>query len=667
VGSGLELEQRLDDPVRPKAKPQRNSQAAEDDTFQEMHTFDITHSPASLVVWREHEAYTSKALRKFRPPLASSAKPTSVLEDLPSSTIAANEATAPKDDSQKLEDTIAGALKGLESHVSTFASFLNETSNTLRNAAEKARGNDLSAVSPILEGFKGIIGEVGKVGKAMIEAFDAEAFATPTQQAPLNPEQESRSKPNTKTAATPAHLEKEPQSGDLHKPPTHGSKNNPGETALARGSEPASTVVTDLQDERRSRIATEPLACAPCMRRKVSHGLSHHFLTILIYLFQISCVPSRHPSELRCHPCSSAGLPCCPSPGLNPAIRLLGAHHVTPRSPPLHNSETIHHSLFQPTASRQLQDSGVLPPRETAKTFTHPTYANRSNVSDMNVRFADERQPQRAAGPFSGEVLPEEIVQHPNSAALAGRPTPSSSSGTASRSILDLENNDPDFSVRYPPLMSLRRSKTLGGLAERARSSSLTNINPEAEIARFPSLIQFEQESRNRHRDKSHERLRPARSQFDLGRSSGFHDRPTTDARPKSLMDPILDAEYPLAPPPKVPGAWPDAKTIPEAPVLPSSEGRSGSSFDRMATGRLPLRPSKSYRYVPRRPRQDGLSSASQLGRSNTVSAPNPAARLPGPFDPFEDLRSPSLGSSSPRRRPYDETFTGAGMTPRGR
>src|SRR4051794_6457341 len=75
--------------------------------------------------------------------------------------------------------------------------------------------------------------------------------------------------------------------------------------------------------------------------------------------------------------------------------------------------------------------------------------------------------------------------------------------GTISRSILDLENSDPDFSTRYPPLMSLRKSKTIGSLGDRSRSPFLANINPEAAISRFPSLSEIEHGARSDRRPKA--------------------------------------------------------------------------------------------------------------------------------------------------------------------
>ena len=147
-----------------------------------MHTFDIKQSSASLATWREHEAYTSKGLRKSPLKLSRSSEPPAILA------IAAREVVpspAPHraiDLPASLEDAIKGALQGLETHVEAFAGFLQDTSATLRTVAGDTRDTrdaDLSAVRGVLDGFNGIFSEVAKVGRAMAEAFDTKAFPQP--------------------------------------------------------------------------------------------------------------------------------------------------------------------------------------------------------------------------------------------------------------------------------------------------------------------------------------------------------------------------------------------------------------------------------------------------------------------------------------------------------
>jgi len=65
-------------------------------------------------------------------------------------------------------------------------------------------------------------------------------------------------------------------------------------------------------------------------------------------------------------------------------------------------------------------------------------------------------------------------------------------------SILDLEPADPDFSTRYPPLMSLRRVKTVGGLRDASNSSSSgPTMTTKSALTRYPSIGQLEKQSRS--------------------------------------------------------------------------------------------------------------------------------------------------------------------------
>lgn len=179
VGSSLELQQRLDEPVPGQSTMNGSHSTQLDEVSNSLHTFDIQHSSASLATWREHEAYSSKMLRK---PSSSTLPETA--EHPASFASVAKDSTPPhpvpavlQDSPVSAQEAITGALQGLETHVGAFAEFLQDTSNALRAVAEATREADASAVQGILDGFKGIFGEVAKVGRAMIEAFDPESFA----------------------------------------------------------------------------------------------------------------------------------------------------------------------------------------------------------------------------------------------------------------------------------------------------------------------------------------------------------------------------------------------------------------------------------------------------------------------------------------------------------
>jgi hypothetical protein len=274
---------------------------------------------------------------------------------------------------------------------------------------------------------------------------------------------------------------------------------------------------------------------------------------------------------------------------------------------------------------------------------------------------------------------------------------------TISRSILDLENSDPDFSTRYPPLMSLRKSKTIGSLADRSKSPFLANINPEAAISRFPSLSQIEHEARSDRRPESRGEDQDASTKrWSFVKDSQNLQQPAT--RPRLVIPLRPSADVAPAAPPKLPGAWPEPRPETDGPTLPTSEESSGAFFDRMTRSRSPEPAIRSFRYIPAHLRHSRTSGTPyvprhlreplnvdttnlprhlrhtssvdtmgpQLGRSKTVTASNPAARLTRPFDPLEDARLSRdtnglprrSGTERYRRRPYNDSFTGAGRMP---
>jgi hypothetical protein len=278
-----------------------------------------------------------------------------------------------------------------------------------------------------------------------------------------------------------------------------------------------------------------------------------------------------------------------------------------------------------------------------------------------------------------------------------------SSKTTTSRSILDLENSDPDFSTRYPPLMSVRKSKTIASLADRSRSPFLATINPESAITRFPSLSQIEHDA---HADRRVENAGEDQDASTKRRSfvKDSKNLQQSAIRPRLVIPGRSATDVGPAPPPKLPGAWPESKPEADGPTLPTSEESSGAFSDRMTRSRSPEPAPRSFRYIPAHLRPSRVagapyaprhsreplnvdttyvpphlrhsfsidSMAPQLGRSNTVTASNPAARLTRPFDPLEDAHQSRdtnglprrSGTERHRRRPYNENFTGAGRMP---
>ncbi|KAL9108379.1 MAG: hypothetical protein Q9227_006839 [Pyrenula ochraceoflavens] len=235
---------------------------------------------------------------------------------------------------------------------------------------------------------------------------------------------------------------------------------------------------------------------------------------------------------------------------------------------------------------------------------------------------AETRTRSRSPAPSQRARIPLETnsrdPKHPNDAAL--KP------GT----ILDQEDADPDFAVRFPSLLSSphhQAAKTVRFGAS-GSDSFLNDLNPESEIARFPTLSQL-----NRPNTAGVQDARPCTTNISAS------VEPTVHVSDSCQIN-------------RIPGSWP----LQEAENPPSEAQTSGQFFDRM-TGR----------------------SSNNLFRSKSITALNPAARLPGPFDPLSDLahtmreqdrrhrnlrRAGTERIPSALRRPYSERFTGEGRVP---
>ena len=565
VGSSFELQQRLDEPHPMHSAASIPTPPSQQEADNAMHTFDIQPSLVSLATWREHDAYSSKVLRRNPPTLPQVPACSGPLA--PSPPPAPSAAPHQQDQPESLENAVAGALQGLESHVGTFADFLQTASTALRAGAKQAREADVSAVELVLDGFRGIIGEVGKVGKAMIKAFDAGASGPTQESVPVLTAEKAETDSTTKLDKVKAEETRQKANPSVSMDHSNGS--------LVR------TI------EGYSFIPNKPAPVVPPKE----------------YTFAIS--PQL--PDPRCNP-----EPAIPSTEQGPSQASCSAGDEAFKSK---------HTSLHPAPMAFSKHDQVFLPRETAKTFAN---------------------------------IPR---------------------GASSKSILDLENSDPDFSVRYPPLMTLRKSRTLGSL-NRQSSPFLANINPEAEISRFPSLSELEHEEMLQ--KAGH--LRAQNSSFTRNRLNGDQQE-ICAAYSKHLDPPWSFAASPQkdrsenlpAPARPLPGAWPESRPEADGPTLPISEESSGAFFDRMTRNRSSNLPPTSRPEFCARPPLRLDTETIRLGRSKTTSASNPAARLTRPFDPLlEPLHHTRERTNLPRRsgterhhrRPYTETFTGAGRVP---
>lgn len=225
---------------------------------------------------------------------------------------------------------------------------------------------------------------------------------------------------------------------------------------------------------------------------------------------------------------------------------------------------------------------------------------------------------------------------------------------SAKNSILDWETSDPDFSTRYPPLLSLRKAKSVSGIHDKAQphSSARDSLASVSALSRFPSINQFEQQNRPKSKPQ------PLTLKLDeaLGSSSPSSTPKSTTYKKPTVEDaceqPPRQATNtgsisnqnrpgPSWSPTSLPGSWPEPKASDsqESPWATSATRTplpAHSSYVPFHTDNPPVQAlsvrlsspvSETYSRAPIFPR-----------RHQTVSSTNPAARLNGPFDPLANF-----------------------------
>jgi hypothetical protein len=268
------------------------------------------------------------------------------------------------------------------------------------------------------------------------------------------------------------------------------------------------------------------------------------------------------------------------------------------------------------------------------------------------------------------------------SATLRPRETAKSSSETFPRSILDLETSDPDFSARFPPLMTVRRSKTLDSLRQRSKSPENKTRSRQDALKRFPSLVQLERRKvvddylREANEDNARNTMQPEeppvshvhRAWFDDIGVKGADSVNTEFKRQSDEIEEVIaavgrdivEASNEVR---RLPGAWPEVQ-VDSKTTLPTSSESSGAFFNRMtAHATFPERrqptpfeeplatkwPTSGYQYGRARPHSNNLE------RAKSMASFHPSATLTTPFDPLmsSTMATHSVGTGEfPRARP---------------
>ncbi|KAK5446402.1 hypothetical protein LTS15_009741 [Exophiala xenobiotica] len=576
VGSSFELGQRLEEPARHSTLPVIPALQTSNESTKNglMHIFDIKQTSASLAVWRDHEAYTSKIIRErttssagssstslaypsLAPPVAPSqveaegsdrtdnrvhevasldadtvdqnAAETQVPALLPTSTSVSSDKSliTPREHhlSTKLDKAFAGIFGSIESRLGPLADFLETTADGLRKLADKTANSDSSALEDVLGGFKDILTQVGEFGLGVAAVISEEI-------------EKSKARPTS------------PLSQHAH------------QQMFER---PAEAVhVSPLSQHAHQQMVERPAE-----------------------------VPSPQPEKPH-------------APSKLDTARKRVSFDASPSS-----------------AQKPMSTPAPQVPVWVPIWYTHSEEGQKRSMTPQ--------YPQRT---------------HTSS---------------ARHSILDMESIDPDFSARYPPLLSLRKAKSVNELHNTTQALGSAAV-------RYPSLRQFEREARATVVNKS---LADSKSRRDTPLQPELKPRKNDSYKAPSVEEDI-DTEHSATSPLKVPslhpdvptplpGAWPEFKTE-DMSALPTNTATSTetvrssrhSKATRPQQGRAGTSQRMAYPSSNPYPRPpvfpDALRDPGFPRRNQTVSGTNPAARLNGPFDPLAHY--PTLQPRPQRSQP---------------
>ena len=643
VGSGLELQQRLDEPVRLGRRRRHAAQASSsrrgsmDDSM--IHLFDIQRTQDNLVIWQEHEAYSSKSLRSscsssavsdveadatlprhFPDTTESVSPPTNTQPPLIQEETAAEDhvtiqqpaeaqtqavaENVPRSVStncmQDLDNVLLAACNGLEAF--GLADILDGTAQALKSLAQTTRDADTTPVEGLLKGFKDIVTEFGKFGLDVLESMDTSATAA-TQE----PE---------RTAARDTD---------------NSSCKCAQKAATKRERE------QDRQDRKETRLAVKE------QRREEKRARRVERLT--------------QREERRASKKGKA-------PVMSDFAAANGSNSIPPSPEASEPQKCVSFADLQDEIRQEFGN------QETVLKATKTETVERPTITAMPPTFADVEAHQ-VAPTFSGHSMP--YRNFPNKAVPAiSSSTPYGRPSTGPVSIMDLETSNADFTARYPPLMSLRRAKTVSELHRKMDPATANDsvTTTKTALSRYPSIGQLEA---RRRAGEDPRRSQVAAMQADMLRrrekqkaesvSSYTHRAPFVEddiegsVRPAPLFDGFdKDLSSSVAKP--LPGSWPEPRSE-EAPPRRSNES-SGAFFNRMTMETSPILPraiSPALSCRTTSPPEDPYFPQNGLRRAQTVTASNPAARLSSPWDPLSNgprlepvRKAPTLNDTLPQR-----------------
>ncbi|OAP65373.1 hypothetical protein AYL99_01345 [Fonsecaea erecta] len=712
VGSSLELQQRLEEPVPPSVAlvppaPQsvaslRGARETKENSL--VHIFDIRHTGGSLAVWRHHEAYTTKKLRDQESSSSSSRSGTRVSsphrpsssgpqprltfdtlekpfsQNILGTTFTLPPQSAPVSDPTMADDgrtkhtstaqpVIPGEGESLmqtekapesaspcpDSQLGPLADFLESTAEGLRKLAEKTRDADTSAVENVLFGFKNILKEAGELGLGLLATI-------------MDQELETIGSNKVETTDRPgSRLEAQQTPRAINNSVTEDKVEVVLQPHVKRFS---------FGENRSNGVGTTNRSCTRV------RGLP------FLYSFGATKKPGEENKlKLDVRPAGRFGPVKNRSNGINTTGRPF--HEGIPICddacvPEPSRGEDKVQPDIQPSEKRVsfVETTHPAPPQTTLRSKVYEV-KKESSTSEVQTSSLPSSVP-----PTNNQQPSESPYSMPNLLSPSLPPHNKTGGRTESvgNSIIDSQPSDADVLARFPALKSLgkvtsaSRFEDFLAMAGTFRDSMRT----KSALSRYPSISQLEECSKanpsidldsKTHSDGRWERLyrppvRPVPQKINAYKKPTVDDEeePVRSQREESagkikapgLSDTFSWSSYSL------PGAWPQPKSEQqsepkrEAPFRKESPATAGPSniYQGLPQWQSEGNRSSIFGAPPRFIRPDDMiypRGPVFLRKAQTVSGTNPAARLNGPFDPLAHI--PALQPRPQRSQPELSSF----------
>ncbi|PGH02911.1 hypothetical protein GX51_04367 [Blastomyces parvus] len=553
-----------------------------------------------------------------------------------------------------VETTLFNTISAIGNHVQSLANAMQAAATSSRAAANRSREADLLATDQIVNSLRTLAGDIGEMGRTLFSTFDATHTNVGSPQAQPDRELSQGIIPDTRGQSNP-----QPPASQSHG--TAAMDNPTPSDSLPEVSTPLAVPESEKQTAPQEMLSTDSNHNTTLFIGNLHTAVTEQDVEAAFankgFLGKVN-LP--HDSATGKHagfgyvdfPCSFAA---------SGALQALAGSLLRGQIINLefsHGIDTINDSTVQQPPSQAAQVS-PLPQTETNTRLRSrrplPDIPRSRRMSSNNLmQTPTENAPNNPSGTSTGirrakslgalrrslvhdhprQRIPalnhiterSESQERPNAEAPSSRRHSSNQSGPRKPkslySAVATDNNvltnqldgEPGFSTRYPSLVpdTYNHNGSQSLSPPRHGQDIARSLSPESQMARFPTVSQLEARTATMQQSLPGDELKPSPPLIGAD-GSPLTETLTSDDPIRNLRN--LHSAVSTTEGPGIPGSWP-----PELYNSPLMEYRASS----------PARPS-------------------QLRRSNTTIASDPAARLSGPFVPFTE-RHPRNGNSSLRR-----------------